>query len=369
MDFQPSADRSMLAETLGRYLRKRYPVEVRHQISSSTAGWSPAHWRELAELGVLGGLVAESAGGFGGEGFDIAAIFEQLGRVIAVEPFLGTLMAARALALGGYEALMGEVLTGSAMLAFAHEEPTSRYDLTSIRTSAKFDGTEWILTGTKAVVAHVEAADHVLVSARVSGTEGDQTGVGLFLVKRNAPGLSIQGYPLIDGGRAGDLHLVDTPSTLVAEAGYPVIEDVVAAGIVALSWEAVGIMDVTRMATLEYLRTRRQFGVPIGKFQALQHRMATVALEIEQARSAAINAANALQGDRIKRERSISAAKYTIGRAGTLVAEEAIQLHGGMGMTWELPVSHFAKRLTMIGHQLGDEDHHLARFIKLGQAV
>lgn len=370
MDFQHSAERSMLAETLGRYLQKRYPIEVRHRISGSTTGWSPAHWAELAQLGVLSGLVSEAAGGFGGNGFDIAAIFEQLGRAMVVEPFLGTLMAARTLdAVGGHEDMIGDVLSGASILAFAHEEPRSRYDLTNIGTHANFDGTAWILNGCKAVVTHIEAADDVVVSARIAGAKGDQTGIGLFLVKLAAPGLSVQGYPLIDGGRAGDLQLVGTSSILITDDAYPVLENAVAAGIVALSWEAIGIMDVIKMMTLDHLRTRRQFGVPIGKFQALQHRMATFALEIEQARSAAINAANALQGDRTKRERSVSAAKYTIGRAGTLVAEEAIQLHGGMGMTWELPVSHFAKRLMMIGHQLGDEDHHLARFIQLGQAA
>lgn len=360
----------MLAETLGRFLQKRYPVEVRHEISASSAGWSPAHWAELGELGVLGGLVSEAAGGFGGGGFDIAAIFEQIGRAMAVEPFLGTVMATRTLAeVGGHDGLIGDVVSGASVLAFAHEEPTSRYDLTNIAAHARIDGDRWLLNGAKAVVAHIEAADTIVVSARIAGAKGDQAGIGFFLIERDAPGLSIQGYPLIDGGRAGDLQLVDTPSMLLTDDAYPVLEDTVAAGIVALSWEAIGIMDMVKMATIDYLRTRRQFGVPIGKFQALQHRMATVALEIEQARSAAINAANGLQGDRAKRERSVSAAKYTIGRAGTLVAEEAIQLHGGMGMTWELPVSHFAKRLMMIGHQLGDEDHHLARFIQFGQTA
>jgi len=360
----------MLAETLGRFLQKQYPVEVRHQISGSAAGWSPAHWAELAELGVLGGLVPEAAGGFGGSGFDIAAIFEQLGRAMAVEPFLGTLLATRTLAIvEGHDGLIGDVLSGASIVAFAHEEPASRYDLTNIAAHARRDGDTWLLTGGKAVVAHLEAADDIIVSARISGVRGERTGIGLFLVKQAATGVAVEGYPLIDGGRAGELQLLDTPSTLLTDDAYPVLEDVVAAGIVALSWEAIGIMDMIKTTTLDYLRTRQQFGVPIGKFQALQHRMATVALEIEQARSAAINAANGLQGDRAKRERSASAAKYTIGRAGTLVAEEAIQLHGGMGMTWELPVSHFVKRLMMIGHQLGDEDHHLARFIAFGQAA
>ena len=366
MDFQHSADRRMLADTLGRYLQQRYPIEARHKISGSAAGWSREHWAALAELGMVGALFGEGAGGFGGGGFDIAVLFEQLGRFLVVEPFLGTLMAGRALAAaGGQEDVLGTVIAGDAILAFAHEEPSSHYDLAAVATRAEPIGESWALTGAKAVVAQAEAADRLLVSARIAG----EAGIGLFLVARDAPGLTVRGYPLIDGGRAGEIALDAAPATLVTDDGHALIEEAVAAGIVALSWEAVGVMDRLKDATLDYLRTRTQFGVPIGKFQALQHRMATVALEIEQARSAAINAADALDGDRHARERAVSAAKYVIGRVGTLVAEEAIQLHGGIGMTWELPLAHFAKRLTMIGHQLGDEDHHLARFIALGRAA
>ena len=370
MDFHHSADRQMLADTLGRYLQQRYPIETRHRIGASDAGWSREQWTALAEIGVVGALFAEASGGFGGTGFDIAVVFEQLGRALVVEPFLGTLMAGRALArAGGHETLLGEAIAGTTLVAFAHEEPQSRYDLAEVETRAAGSGDGWTLTGHKAVVPQIEAADRILVSARIAGAPGDEAGIGLFLVDRAAPGLAIRGYPLIDGGRGGELALEATPATLISADAYPLIEESVAAGIVALAWEAVAVMDVLKAATLDYLRTRKQFGVPIGKFQALQHRMATVALEIEQARSAAINAADALDGDRTKRERAVSAAKYTIGRAGTLAAEEAIQMHGGIGMTWELPLSHFAKRLTMIGHQLGDEDHHLGRYIALGRAA
>jgi alkylation response protein AidB-like acyl-CoA dehydrogenase len=370
MDFNHSGDRQMLADTLGRYLQQRYPIDTRHAISESDKGWSAEHWAALAELGIIGALFSEDAGGFGGSGFDIAAVFEQTGKALVVEPFLGTLMAGRVLAVaGGQEDLLSEAIAGSAILAFASEEPQSQFDLTEIATRADRDGDGWALTGAKAVVPQLEAATRILVSARIAGEAGGTAGVGLFLVEPAAPGLAVRGYPMIDGGRGGELTLAGTPATLIAEEGYAHLEDAVAAGIVALSFEAVGIMDVIKAATLDYLRTRKQFGVPIGKFQALQHRMATVALEIEQARSAAINAAAALDGPPIKRERVISAAKYTIGRVGTLVAEEAIQLHGGIGMTWELPLSHFAKRLTMIGHQLGDEDHHLGRFVALGRVA
>lgn len=360
----------MLADTLGRYLQQRYPIATRHAIAGSEAGWSREQWAALAELGIAGALFGEAAGGFGGTGFDIAAVFEQLGRALVVEPFLGTLMAGRALAgAGGQDALLGEAIAGAGVLAFAHEEPQSRYDLADVATRAERTGDGWTLTGAKAVVPQLEAADRILVSARIAGDPGDEAGIGLFLVERHARGVAVRGYPLIDGGRGGELALDGAPATLVAEEGFALIEEAVAAGIVALGWEAVGVMDVLKAATLDYLRTRRQFGVPIGNFQALQHRMATVALEIEQARSAMINAADALGGDRVARERAVSAAKYTIGRVGTLSAEEAIQMHGGIGMTWELPLSHYAKRLTMIGHQLGDEDHHLGRYIALGRAA
>lgn len=370
MNFQYGQDRQMLADTLGRYLRQRYPIETRHTISGSAAGWSPEQWTALAELGVVGALVAPEAGGFGGAGFDIAAVFEQLGQALVVEPFLGALMAGRVLArAGGPSSRLEAAISGASVLAFAHEEPQSRYDLADVVTRGEIGPDGWTLTGDKAVVLQVEAADHILVSARVSGARNDEAGIGLFLVERGARGLRVRGYPLIDGGRGGELALDATPAVLVAEDGLALIEDAVAAGIVALAWEAIGVMDVLKRATLDYLRTRRQFGVPIGKFQALQHRMATVALEIEQARSAAIGAADALEGPRARRERAVSAAKYTIGRVGTLAAEEAIQMHGGIGMTWELPLSHYAKRLTMIGHQLGDEDHHLSRFAALANVA
>lgn len=370
MDFNHSEDRQMLADTLGRYLRQRYEFDTRLKIAASEDGWSSEQWKELAELGIVGALLDPDAGGFGGTGFDIAVVFEQLGRALVVEPFLGALMASHILArTGGQEALLEDLVAGSSIFAFAHEEPQSYYELGNVVTRAEHRPDGWMISGAKAVVPQIEAADHILVSARISGNAHDETGIGLFLITKDTAGLAVRGYPMIDGGRGGELALNRTPAALLSENAFAVIEEAVAAGIVALSWEAVGIMDMLKDATLDYLRTRKQFGVPIGKFQALQHRLATVALEIEQARSAAINAANALGGDRHARERAISAAKYTIDRVGTLVAEEAIQMHGGIGMTWELPVSHYAKRLTMIGHQLGDEDYHLSRYAALGRAA
>lgn len=364
MDFTHPEDRQMLADTLTRYLAQRYPIDQRHAASASDEGWSAQQWQSLAELGIIAALFTEEQGGFGGTGFDIGVVFEQLGGALVIEPFLGTLMAGVALAdAGNQEAVIEEVIAGARIVAFAAEEAHSRYDPRAIASTATPAGDGWALTGSKAVVHQLGAADTIVVTARVAGSDA----VSLFLVDALAPGVSRRTYPLIDGGHGGELALESAPATLLARDASAIVERANAAGIVALCWEAVGIMDRLKAQTLEYLRTRKQFGVPIGKFQALQHRMATVALEIEQARSSAINAAAALESDRLSRERAVSAAKFTIGRVGTITAEEAIQMHGGIGMTWELPLSHYAKRLTMIGHQLGDEDHHLERFIALGK--
>lgn len=367
MNFNHTDDRRAIADTLSRYFDRRYPFEVRQTASASSLGYSGEQWREVAELGIIAALFDEAAGGLGGAGFDIAVVFEQIGRGLALEPFLPTLMAGSVLAAaGGFGELLETAVAGQAQLAFANEEPDSHYDLAAISMRADRQDDGWVLTGEKAVVAALGSADQIVCSARIAGKPGDTDGIGLFLVAREASGVAVRDYPLIDGGRGGELRLVDAPARLIVANGDALIEQAVAQGINALCWEAVGAMDVVKAMTAEYLRTRKQFGVPIGTFQALRHRMATVALEIEQARSAAINVADTLGAPRLERERAVSAAKFTIGRVGTIVAEEAIQLHGGIGMTWELPLSHYAKRLILIGHQLGDEDHHLARFSALG---
>ena len=378
MNFQDSEDRRMLADSLGRFLREQYPFDARDKIVKSAQGWSPTHWRQIASLGTIGALFPEADGGYGGSGFDIASVFEQLGRGLVVEPFLGALMAGRAIALAGSDAqreTLGAIIDGGSIAAFAHSEPGSGSSLSSVATRARRHADGWVLDGTKAVVEHGEAADVIVVSARVAGNVDDEAGISLFVVPADAPGLALRGYPVIDGGRAAELTLqgvvVGADALLGREGeGHAVLERAVGAGIVALCAESVGAMEAAKEATLEYLRTRRQFGVPIGTFQALQHRMADLLLEVEQARSALINAASALDDpDRTKRERALSAAKFTTGRVGTLVAEESIQLHGGIGMTWELPLAHYAKRLVMNDHRLGDEDQHLARYIALGRTA
>ncbi|AVJ28454.1 acyl-CoA dehydrogenase family protein [Achromobacter spanius] len=377
MNFEHTEDRRMLSDMLRRFVAEQYDFATRMRHAESPQGYSREFWQRYAELGAIGALFAEADGGLGGAGFDISVVFEALGRGMVVEPFLDTVMVGSAIAAKGTaeqrEALEG-LIAGSLTAALAHAEPQSGYDLNQVQTRAQRSADGWVLNGAKAVVYAGEHADLFLVSARTSGADDDEAGISLFFVTKGSPGLSLRGYGLIDGGRAAELVLDNVqlgPGALLgdADAGHAVLERAVGRGILALCAEAVGAMDCARDATLEYLRTRRQFGAPLGSFQALQHRMADVLLEIEQARSAVINAAAAVDHpDRVTRERALSAAKVTIGRIGTLVAEECIQLHGGIGMTWELPLAHYAKRLVMIDHQLGDEDHHLRRYIALGQA-
>ncbi|SAL41571.1 acyl-CoA dehydrogenase family protein [Caballeronia humi] len=377
MNFQHTDDRRMLADSLNRFIAEQYGFEARDRIARSQEGFSRDKWQRFCELGIVGAFFEESDGGFGGDGFDIAVVFEALGRGLVVEPFLDALIVGRALGRAGNDTqreIIARMIEGTEIAAFAHDEPGSHYELARVTTRAARRADGWVLNGAKGVVQQGEHADILLVSARTSNGEHDQAGISLFLVPRNAPGMRVRGYRKIDGGRAAEVSLenveLDSDALVGTEgAGFPTLAHAVGYGLVALASEAVGAMDVAKEHTLEYLRTRKQFGVPIGTFQALQHRMADLLLEIEQARSAAINAAAAVGGEGIERERALSAAKYSIGRIGALVAEESIQLHGGIGMTWELPLSHYSKRLVMIDHQLGDEDHHLARYIELGRAL
>jgi alkylation response protein AidB-like acyl-CoA dehydrogenase len=376
MNFEHTEERRMLADSLNRFIAEQYTFETRDRIAASPEGMSTAFWEKFAELGVLGALVREEDGGFGGGGFDVAVVFEALGRGLVIEPLLGSaVLAAEAIAYAGNDAQRASIegiVDGSTIAAFAHDEPGSHYEMTRVTTRAEHSGDGWCLTGAKSVVAQGEAADVFVVSARTAGAIDDEAGISLFLVPRAAAGLRVTGTPSIDGGRVAELTfdnvMLGADAILGApDAGYATLERAIGRGVLALCAESLGAMEAAKAATLDYLRTRKQFGTVIGSFQALQHRMADLLLEIEQARSAVINAAAVLGADRLTREKALSAAKMSIGRIGTLVAEECIQLHGGIGMTWELPLAHYAKRLVMIDHQLGDEDHHLQRYMALGR--
>ncbi|RMD90254.1 MAG: pimeloyl-CoA dehydrogenase small subunit [Alphaproteobacteria bacterium] len=375
MDFTEPQDRAMFRDTLRRWFADNYPITRRQAAAEAPGGLDAAAWEELAGLGAVGVMFDEAAGGFSGDPFDIAVLFEELGRGGSVEPFLATLVAGRLVAdagHGGGLAQLGAAIEGRAVLSPALFEPAGRYDAADVQTTASREGGGWRLEGTKAVVPHGGAAGAFVVSARSAGGRWDEDGLSLFLVPADAPGVAVHGHPGIDGHAAAQVVLTGVSlgeEALIGPEGaaWPLIEAACAAACLALSAEALGLMEVCRDATVEYLRTRHQFGRPIGSFQALQHRMATLAVEIEQARSAVINAAGRLGAARRAREMAAAEAKALAGRIGRLVAEEAIQMHGGIGMTWEYPMTHFAKRLVMIDHWFGDVDHHTARFAELSR--
>jgi alkylation response protein AidB-like acyl-CoA dehydrogenase len=370
MDFALSDDRRMLAETLGRFLKDNYPLDKRHEFARSQAGFSADMWSRFAELGVIGALFDESAGGFGGEGDDLMVVFEALGRALVVEPFLPTLLAGSLIAdLGSpdQKALLESVVSGETLVALAHGEPQSRYELEHVAAHAVEGENGFAVTGHKSVVLGGGSADKLVVSARTAGASGDEHGISLFIVDAKGHGVTIRAYSTVDGYPAAEISFDAAKGELLGQAGaaFPAIEKAQARAIVAVCSECLGAMEKAKDLTVEYMHTRKQFGVIIGKFQALQHRMADVLIEIEQLRSSIVNAARHLNSERRLRERMASAAKNLAGRAGRQTAEEAIQIHGGMGMTWEYPVGHYAKRIVMIDHLFGDTDHHLERFIAL----
>ncbi len=359
----------MLADTLDRWVLQDYPLAARLTAGTSELGYARDKWASLAELGVIGALFAEQDGGFGGHGFDLSVVFQSLGRGLVVEPLLqsGVLGGGAIAAGGGRGELIDQLISGEKQTALAHFEASDGGEIDAIEAVAEKIPDGWRLDGQKIVVRNAASADFLVVSAKSA------VGVSLFMVPSDCGGLSLQTYQTIDGGSASEVLLdaVDLPADALIGTegqGVKILTEVLGRGVLCLAAEALGLMEVIRDITVEFLQTRKQFGLPIGKFQALQHRMAEMLLEIEQVKSAVINAADVVDTPGGARERALSAAKYTVGRVGKLVAEEAIQMHGGMGMTWEYPLGHFAKRLVMIDHELGDEDFHLSRFITLGRA-
>ena len=345
MDFAHSPERQLLSDSLTRYLAENCQLESRTDVAYEAPFHSPEHWANLCELGVPAAFVSEAHGGFGGSGFDITTVFEALGRGLSTEPFLGQLMA---LQLAPSDAL----INGSTKAALAVSELDAPYDLSDIAT--RIEGQT--VTGRKSVVYGGNSADQIFVAGRIDA--------GLGVIWVNASDAEVAPYGLIDGGGAAEVLLDKTPGTPLTAEAEAALERALDAGRLALCAEAVGIMDELAARTLDYFKTRKQFGREIGSFQALQHRLVDVTIEIEQARSITIAAADAFGSDR--GASMIAKAKNLIGRAGKLVAEEAIQMHGGIAMTWEFPVSHYAKRLIMIDAQLGDADWQLERVVALG---
>jgi pimeloyl-CoA dehydrogenase small subunit len=376
MDFDFTEEQRLLDETVRRLVKDEYAFEKRKAYLAEPDGFSRKLWARYAELGLLGLPFAESEGGFGGSPVETMIVMESFGRGLVLEPFLATVVLGGSLVtLAGTPSQRKEILpavaAGKLLLAFAHGERQARYMLSDVATTARRDGGGFVLEGKKGVVLHGGSADKFVVSARTAGGPRDKNGIGLFLVDATAKGVSVRGYPTVDGLRAAEVTLervrVDGGAVLGSpDGGYAAIERAVDRAIAALAAEAVGIMETLNATTLEYLKTRKQFGAPIGSFQALQHRMADMMVEQEQAKSMATLAAlSADLEDAKERRRVISAAKVQIGKSGRFVGQQAIQLHGGIGMTDEYVAGHYFKRLTMIDQTFGDVDHHLDRFAEV----
>jgi pimeloyl-CoA dehydrogenase small subunit len=373
MNFELSDEQTLLAETIKRFVATHYTFDARAKIIASPAGHSEDVWAAIAEMGLLGLPFDEAHGGFGGTTVDVMLVVEAIGEGLLVEPYLATVgLGGRFVARAGTRAQQDRILPaliqGKHTLAFAHTEAGARYDLRQVGLRARRAGEGWVLDGDKRMVLHGGRADTLVVSARTAGGETDTAGLTLFLVPRTAPGVSVKESRTIDNLRTADIRVTDVrvgaDALLGVEGnGYPVIEEVVDYATALLCAEAVGAIRYANEATLEYLKTRRQFGVPIGSFQALQHRMVEMMISYEQARSMACLACVKIDtADAAERRRVISAAKIKIGDACRHVSQEAVQLHGGMGMSEELKISHTFRRLTMLAQTFGDADHHLERF-------
>ncbi len=377
MNFNLTDERQMLQDALRRFLTDHYSNDKINALVDTDIGYSRECWAGLASMGVIGALFSEADSGYGGAGFDISLVFEELGRVGALDPLLDTaILGGGVLAALGNEQqklLIESIIAGSLQLALAHAEPQSRYEMANVQSTVRCEGSAYILDGQKCVVVNASVADHLIVSARSSGEVTSEAGISLFLVPRDAEGVTLRDYPLTAGGRAAEVLLenvrVDSSALLGHEGdGFDALELVHARATVAICAEALGLMETIRTLTTDYLRMRKQFGRPIGKFQVLQHRMADVLIEIEQARSAVINLAGHVDGDRDEREKHVSATKNLIGNVSKVVAEESIQMHGGIGMTQEYELAHLARRLVMVDHRMGDATFHLERFIDLAVA-
>lgn len=376
MSFAFTEDQQLLADSADRFLADKYDFDARKTILRGDAGWSRDLWRAFAELGWLALPVPEDHGGLGGSTVDLAVLMERFGRHLVVEPFLATVVlgaetVSRAGSAGQKAEILPAVAEGAVLLAFAVGEPRARFDLHRVATAATRYGGGWRLSGHKAVVLHGDAADRLIVSARTAGAEDDRDGITLFLVDPKAAGVTLRPYPTVDGLRGAEVLLdaVAVPDDAVVgtvDAGLPVIEAVVDRALVLLSAETVGAMAETVRLTADYLKTRVQFGRPLSSFQVLQHRLVEMLSAKEFAHALCYRAAGAMDTtEGVERARAAAAIKAESGRAGKLIGQEAIQLHGGMGMTDEMAVSHYFKRMTMIDVQFGNAAHHLRRFATL----
>lgn len=375
MDFSYTETQDMIRDTLARFLADTYDFDKRGKMIASDTGRDPGIWRALAqELGMLGAPFSEDHGGLGGGALENAIIMEELGKVIAIEPYLQTVVigggALKAVGGAQADAVIPEIIAGNVIIAFAYAEPQGRYDLANIRTTAKKDGAGYILSGHKGVVYAAPWATHLLITARTGGSGRERDGVSLFLVDAKTPGIVRRDYPTVDGFCASEIYFENAAvpgDALLGEegAGIGLIERIVDEATIGVCAEACGVTHKLHEGTLDYSKQRQQFGQPIGRFQVLQHRMVDMFMEVEQARSMTIMATLKLELPANERMVAVSQCKAKVARACNFVGQNAVQTHGGIGITQELAIGHYFKRATMIENQFGSADYHYERMERL----
>ncbi|MBI1250990.1 MAG: pimeloyl-CoA dehydrogenase small subunit [Alphaproteobacteria bacterium] len=374
MDFNFTDEQNMLRDSISRFIASEYDFDKRRaMLKSDEAG--KKHWAAFAEMGLMAAPLPEAHGGLGGGPIDVLVVMEEFGKGLVVEPYVQTVvigggMLARSGTAAQKEEHLPAIASGERIIAFAYAEPKGRFNLADLATNAKKQGAGYVLNGHKAVVVGAPHADHLLVSARTSGGQRDANGVTVFLVPKGAQGVSTRDYPTVDGFRASEVYFENVALGAehvvgAVDAGLPIVEQAADEAIAALCAEAVGCMREMHSQTLEYAKQRKQFGVPIASFQVLQHRMVDMFMAAEQSVSMAYMAALKIGESADERAKAAAAAKVQIGKAGRFVGQSAVQIHGGMGVTDEMKVGHYFKRVTMIDAQFGNVDHHLKRYSAL----
>ena len=375
MDFTFNEEQSLIQDQVDQFIQKEYDWETRQSLSNSELGFGEDNWKKFAELGWLGISVSEDSGGFGGSAIESMLIMEAFGKGLVVEPFLETVIMAGGL-IDDYgsnqqkSSFLEPAIAGEMHLALAYAEPQSRFNLSDVVTEAKADGDNFIINGYKSVVMNGPSADQIIVSARTSGTQLDENGISLFIIDANASGLDKTNYKTVDGRRASDLTFENvsvSKENLIGDQdkGFEILDSAIDKAILAISAEAVGAMEVLYKTTVEYTKTREQFGTAIGKFQVLQHRMVDMFMEYEQCKSLLYMATMKHEEKAEDAKKAISGLKYQVGKAGKFIGQQAVQLHGGMGVTDELNVGHYFKRLTTVGTIFGNTDYHLKKYTSL----
>lgn len=372
MNFELSEEQKMIQQSVERFVQENYDLPKRVEISSKDPGYSKEYWGSMAELGWLGLPFEEKDGGFGGNQIDTLVIMEQFGKGLVLEPFIANVvLGGGAIQIGGSEELKKEMLPGliegSKQMTLAYAEQQSRFDLEDVATSARQEGDKFIINGQKSMVLNAESADHIVVVTRTSGGQVDEEGITLFLVDSNAKGIELQNFPTVDGLRASEItfdNVEVSSERMIGELGkgFDILRVVSNNAILAVCAEAVGAMEILYKDTVEYTQQREQFDHPLSDFQVLQHRMVDMFMEYEQCKSLLFRATMETIQDPVLAQRTIHALKHLIGKSGIFVGENAVQLHGGMGVTEELRIGHFFKRLLVIDSQFGNADFHLDKF-------